>query len=189
MSLALNFSVCQVGDCKSLILKELTGFYGDGYGTSPTGWGTPNPVITDYNFAKFEFYLNGTTLVKTISFTNETFPSDDTSFEYEADETLDDGWYRIVYTVQTEEGVTTDQYTKTIFQSFYCNIKCCLWTMYDNIDLDCDCSKDKIEEFNKAWFLFKGLERNSKCGNTTKFNNILVQLQKICLNSNCSNCK
>lgn len=187
MALELNFSVCQAGDCESVIFIELTGGYNEL--SNPRGWGNPNVAIADYHYAKVEFFLNGTgSAVHTATFDDELFPTTDTEFEYEIPVTLADGWYSIVYTVQTAEGVTAEQYTKTIYQSFYCNVRCCVMSMLDGIDVECDCSHDAIEAFNKAYVLLKGLQYASGCGNLTNFNNILAQLQKLCLNSNCQNC-
>lgn len=188
MALELDFSICQLGDCESVKLKELTGAYNAI--TNTTGWGAPNVEIANYLYAKVEFFLNGTgDAVYTAEFSNELFPTTDTDFEYEIPVSLTDGWYSIVYTVQTAEGVTTAEYTKTIYQSFYCNVKCCVMSMLDGIDLDCDCSNDTIDKFNRAYALLVGLEKASGCGNLTNFTNILTELQKICLNNNCQNCK
>lgn len=164
---------------------DLTGAYDAT--DNPTGWGSPNADIADYHYAKIEFFLNGT-LVQSFDFDNTTFPTTDIDFTYNLPAALADGVYTIVYTVQEDNG-TGNMVNKTIYQSFYCNVECCVMSMLSSIDVECDCSNDMIDKFNQAYALLKGLKYASGCGNVTNFNNILAQLQKLCKNSNCQNCK
>ena len=63
-------------------------------------------------------------------------------------------------------------------------------SMFANLDLDCDgCNEDKMNKALKAYALLKGLIYSANCGNSTYFNNILTQVNKLCLNTNCQNCK
>jgi hypothetical protein len=63
-------------------------------------------------------------------------------------------------------------------------------SMFLGIDSTCDnCNEDKMDRALKAYALLKGLIAAANCGNSTYFNNILAQVNKLCLNSNCQNCK
>jgi len=185
MSTKLNFSICQSSDCKSLVFKDLTGTYNNP--NNLTGWGSPNEDIADYHYSKIEFFLSGV-LIKTFEFFNITFPTNDTSFKYTLPYAIADGIYTIKYTV-LEDADSISGLTISTQQAFYCNTKCCVQSMFKDIDHTCDCSKDKIEKAKEAWVLYKGLEANSGCGNIPYFNNVLAQVNKACKNSNCSNCK
>lgn len=187
MALKLRFNVCQAGDCSGVTFTETTGIY-DAI-SNLLGWGTPNVALSSYEYAKIEFFLDGV-LVHTSEFDdNGILPSNNDEFSYDIDVALADGVYTIVYTVQIDADTTTDSYSTTIYQSFFCNAKCCVMSMLNDIDVDCDCSEDTIERFNQAYALLKGLEYASGCGNISNFNNILAQINKICANSNCQNCQ
>lgn len=186
MSLQLNFSICSSGDCSSITFTETTGEY-DAV-SNVGGWnGGGNGDIADFHYSLIEFYNSDGDLVDSVSYTNEFFPTSNDEYTKTLSITLPDGVYTIVYTVQEDEG-SGITHTKTIQQAFWCNIECCVKQMGLDIDVECDCSVDAIAEFNRAYALLKGLQYSAGCGNITRFESILAVLQKICNNSNCSNC-
>ncbi len=187
--LQLSFNICQKSDCSIIEFNETTGLYN--ITSNPGGWGGPfstvNPDITLYHYSKLEFFDQSNTLIKLFEFYPE-FPTSDTNFIKELDYAIPDGIYRIIYTVR-ETKTSGTSYSSTIQQAFYCNVRCCVFSMIKDIDIDCACLSKKLEEYNRAYALLQGLIKASCCGNVSQFNNILAILQKICLNKNCKDCK
>lgn len=189
MALQLNFEICQSSNCKTLTFVETTGAYS---ASNTTGWGDPNPLIADMTSAVLTITLaNGNSYNIDLfasgfpTDTNTEFVINNTDIGYVSSDPIDDQIIMFTYTVS--DGV--DTYTQNIQQAFYCQVQCCVLSMFTDIDIDCDCSKDKIDNALKSYALLKGLIYNAGCGNSTYFNNLLTQLQKLCLNSNCQNCK
>lgn len=192
MAVILSFEICQSGGCDSLIFKETTGIYNAT--TNPNGWGAPNEATSDATEATLEIELGDGSLYTIDLFATGDFPTTDTTFEYEIlptdigyssdDDQIDDQIITFTYTVVT--GTTT--YTQVVKQAFYCQAQCCVNTMFINLDFECDCNKDQIDLALKAFAMLQGLKQASACGNATNFTNILTQLNKLCLNTNCSAC-
>lgn len=188
MSVILKFNICEGGTCDSFCFTETTGAYS---ATNTEGWGTPNESTSDALTAVLSI-TDPSGNITSIDLYDD-FPTTDEEFEKiisPSDLGLSttkflDGIYTFTYTVTTE----ANTYIQNITQAFYCQVKCCVLSMFANIDFDCDCSQDKQEEAIKAYIMLKGLEYNAGCGNKNKFNNILAQLQKLCTNKNCNNCK
>lgn len=191
MSVILQFEICQSSDCSSLTFVETTGAYNDT--TNPNGWGTPNEDTTDAVSAVLTVTLeSGSTY--NIDLFSDGFPTTSDTIEYLIDPVdigmkdggkLTDQIITFTYTVVT--GTTT--YTQNIQQAFYCQVQCCVLSMFVGLDVECDCSIDQINNALKSYALLKGLIYSANCGNKTNFNNILAQLQKLCLNNNCQNCQ
>lgn len=184
--LKLSFNICQKSDCSGIKFTETTGLYN--VATNPTGWGTvfntTNPDIATFQYSKLEFYNSSNTLVYTLEL-YPSFPSSDLTFTKEFDLDIDDGIYKIVYTVRETKNTGTSYMAENQF-AFYCKVNCCVLSMIKDIDLSCNCSHTIMEEYTKAYILLQGLKCN--CGNITQFNNILTQLKKICKNKNCKTC-
>lgn len=192
MALQLNFEICQSSTCDTLTFVETTGAYNAT--SNPTGWGAPNDTIASATSADLTITLASGNSYTIDLLATTHFPTDDTTFEYELTNSdfgytdgakIDDQIITFTYTV-VANGTT---YTQNYKQAFYCQVQCCVLSMFADIDVECDCSKDKIDNALKAYALLKGLIYSGNCGNTTYFNNILAQLQKLCLNNNCQNCK
>lgn len=184
--LKLDFDICQKSDCSGIKFTETTGLYN--VSTNPTGWGTSfnttNPDIATFQYSKLEFYDSGNNLITTLELYPD-FPSSDITFTKELDLDIDDGIYKVVYTVR-ETKTTGISYTAEAQVAFYCKVNCCIMSMIKDIDPCCNCSHNALDKFNQAYALLQGLKCN--CGNITQFNNILKVLQKICKNTNCKNC-
>lgn len=192
MSVNLSFEICQSSDCTKLTFVETTGSYNAISNTG--GWGTPNEDHTDAETAVLTVLLASGNTYTIDLFDTGYFPTDNTQFEFDltnedfgyiSGSAIDDQIINFTYTVTT----ATSIYTANYQQAFYCQVQCCVMSMFADIDVDCDCSKDKIDSALQAYALLKGLIYSANCGNKTYFNNILAQLNKLCLNSNCQNCK
>lgn len=196
-SLVLNFEICQSNDCSSLTFVETTGLLSD---TNLTGWnngllGATNPSTSDATSAVLTITLASGNTYNIDLLATGFFPTYDTNFEYVipnesfgyiTGSPIADQIINFTYTV-VALGVT---YTQNIQQAFYCQAQCCVMSMFVDIDSTCDnCNEDKMDRALKAYALLKGLIAAANCGNSTYFNNILAQVNKLCLNSNCQNCK
>ena len=58
--------------------------------------------------------------------------------------------------------------------------------MLCDIDVDCDCSKSKLDKYIKASILLKQLECAGNSDNVVSFNNALDVINKLCKNSGCN---
>lgn len=195
MSLVLDFSVCQSADCTKFTFTDNTGAYDAS--TNPTGWGAPNPTLADVitpctldittpDGTTYQIDLVSTTPVFPVSAPPNTLTLDASSIGGTAGDSLPDGIYTFTYTVTTT-GPTT--YTQTITVGFYCQVKCCVFTMIKDLDITCDCCDTDKDTLMNAYLMYKGLIYAANCGNITQFNTILAALQKLCTQSNCQNCK
>jgi len=194
MSLVLSFNICQKSDCSQFTFYETTGAY-DAL-TNDTGWGSPNDelidVITPVTLDITD--PNNNTYSLDIATLNPSFPTDNTSLGWDIDmgylggvsgDPIPDGIYTFVYTVTTSNST----YTQTQYVAFYCNVRCCVFEMIKNFNAGCDCCDKDRDTIINAFLLYQGLVSAANCGNISAFNNILTQLQKICKNNKCRNCK
>lgn len=193
MSLQLKFSICQTSSCSKLIFKETTGIYN--VSTNPTGWGAPNATIGTATSAILTITLGNSLSYNIDLFATTNFPTSDKTFEYEITNedigyitgvAIPDQIIDFKYTV-IANSIT---YTQNYKQAFYCNVNCCVNSMFKNLDVNCDtCDKQIKQTSIDAFLMLKGLIYSANSGNISNFNNDLATLQKICKNSNCSNCK
>jgi len=191
MALQLSFQICQSNTCDALTFVETTGAYNAT--TNPGGWGAPNATLADVTSVTFTILLaSGNSY--TLDWTSGDFPTTDTTFEFELTNStfgytdggkIDDQIITFTYTV-IANGTT---YTQTVHQAFYCQVQCCVYSMFKDLNVTCDaCSQSKTKAID-AYLLLKGLIYSANCGNTTNFNSQLATLQKLCLGSSCQNCK
>lgn len=194
MSVVLSFELCEGSSCNTLEFKETTGAYS---GTNPNGWtsvinyatsatlvitnpaGLPLPTIDLFSLSPSFPTINE----------NEGYLIPMTSLGLPSTASMTDGVWSFLYTVTTDDGEEVVTYTQTVTQGFYCQVECCVNSMFKDIDVECDCNKDLLDKSLKAYLMLKGLEYSSNCGNISEFNAQLAILQKMCKNSNCSNCK
>lgn len=191
MALQLSFQICQSNTCDALTFVETTGAYS---ATNLTGWGAPNVALADATSAILTITLASGNIYTIDLLATTYFPTDNTSFEYaltNSDFGYSDGGkitdqiIKFVYTVIADG----DTYTQTVYQGFYCQVQCCVYSMFKDLNVTCDsCSQSKTKAID-AYLLLKGLMYSANCGNTTNFNSQLATLQKLCLGSSCQNCK
>lgn len=191
MSVVLSFEICQESNCSGLSFKEITGIYNAS--SNATGWGAPNELTSDALTAVLTITMASGTIYTIDLFATGNFPSSDTGFIYNISNTdigltltdeLPDQIITFLYTVTT----ATTTYTQSIKQSFYCQVNCCVNSMFLDLDFECSsCNKD-IDSALIAFAMLQGLKYNSNCGNEDEFNNILAQLNKKCAGSSCTSC-
>lgn len=194
MSVILQFSICQSNDCETLTFTETTGAYD--VTSNPNGWGSPNRATSSATIVTLTVTNpDDTEYVLDLS---ANYPTTDITLEYEINPTeigltagtkIPDGIYKFNYSVTTVVTGTTIVYTQTVYKALYCQVQCCALNMFVGLDVECECSQDSIDKAIKGYALLKGLQMAAECGNITEFNNILAQLEKLCLNNNCNNCK
>lgn len=191
MATVISAQVCLSSDCKTLEFIETTGAYNSLSNT--TGWGAPNQTTGDATAATLVATNPAGTSYTINLFSTTYFPTTNTSLEYTIPMTsiglasgasLTDGIWSFTYTVTTNSTTYTYNWT----QAFYCQVQCCVYSMFKDLDVECDCSYDTKQKALDAYLLLKGLIYAGNCGNTTEFASILATLQKICLNSDCQTC-
>lgn len=192
MALILDFEVCMSSDCKTLTFVETTGAYD--VTSNPTGWGTPNATLAGATTAVLTIVLASGNSYSLDLFALSDFPTSDITFQYElvnsgfgytVGSSIDDQIINFTYSVTTGDAT----YTQNKQYPFYCQVQCCVMGMFKNLNVECDSCTEQTTKALQAYAMLKGLIANANCGNKTNFNNILVQLNKLCLNSSCSNCK
>lgn len=194
MPLEIDFNICQNSSCDELTFTETTGAYNAT--TNPGGWGAPNPTLASVTtpVTLTVTFPNESVYTLDVATLNPSFPTDDTTLEWVLDmssfggdtgDSFEDGVYTFTYLV-TADGST---YTQTHYVALYCQVKCCVFSMFKDLEVNCDCCEDDKKTAIDAFLLYKGLVYEAGCGNITAFNSALTELQKVCSNSNCKNCK
>lgn len=180
MALIPKISAHVENNCKTLVIRDITGVYNSS--TNVGGYGTPNIDIGD---------VTGSTLIITLpsSLTPITInnpvglPTLDDTFEYEVSSSIlssvPDGIYKIEYIITAGD----DEFSygpKYFF--FTCNTECCVFKMYAEIaqTIDCSCNSTIIKNAKYASVLLRGLLAAKKQGNITSVNNILNELTQMC---------
>jgi hypothetical protein len=174
--------------CSSIVFSDTTGAYS---ADNLNGYNAPNEDITSATA-----YLDITkpdNTIKRITLTG--FPTIVTTKEFiitgedldYSDGIILDGLYTFEYVVTTLLGTVIRQIQT---QGFYCNVDCCVKTMFLDINVDCnDCIKSIEQNSIKAFIMLQGLKYSLNCNKPTTFSNTLLQLNKLCTSSNCSSCK
>lgn len=191
MAVVLSGKICISNNCKDLTFVETTGAYNSLSNT--TGWGSPNEATSAATSATLSITDTEDIVTNIDLLATTLFPSSNINLQYDLSTTgltdsegqLPDGIYTFTYTVVT----ATTTYTTSWRQAIYCQVKCCVMSMLVDLDFDCDCYKDEKDKIIDSFLMYKGLIYSSNRGNITKFNEQLAILEKLCLNSNCNNCK
>lgn len=194
MAVILDFSICESSDCTEFTFTDNTGAYNAT--TNPYGWGAPNETLSDVQTpVTLDITTpSGTTYQIDLATTTPVFPVDQAPNELTLDmsslggiagDSIPDGIYTFVYTVTTN----TTTYTQTVIAAFYCQVQCCVYSMFKDLDPDCSCCDDDRDALLKAYLLFKGLIYSANCGNISEFNSILTEIQKLCTQTNCQQCR
>lgn len=191
MAIVTSFDICESSTCSSLIFKDITGAYSL---TNLYGYGSPNESISGATAELTVTLADGTVTV--LDITADGFPTTDKTLEliinpedigYEEGDKIADQIIAFEYKVTTALGTIILQ---NIEQAFYCQVKCCVLSMFIDLDLECeDCMKSLGDRSMNAYIMLKGLEYSANCGDKTTFNKTLTQLKKLCANSSCANCK
>lgn len=180
MALVPKISAHVEDNCKTLVIRDITGAYNAS--TNTGGYGTPNPNIGD---------VTGSTLIITVPSSNTPItinnpvglPTLDSTFKYKVPANIlspiSDGIYKIEFRVKV--GDDTYTYGERYF-FFTCNVECCIFKMYAKIAtiIDCSCDNNIIKNALYASTLLEGLKASKDCGDISAINNILNKLTELC---------
>jgi len=200
-NLQLSVSLCQTNNCKSIKLSEVTGEYNAT--DNPGGWddlAVNNPSIDEVTNVDIEIELpNGSIWNFDSTDIGSLFPTIDSSVEVEFDSTdfgntsivpLDDGFYKVTYTVQGNVGPNNyeDSYTETYLLT--CQTSCCIDKMFHLASQsDCtDCKNEKLDKAIEAKQILTQAEYAARCGKINMAKKLLAKAQWICNTKNCLNC-
>jgi hypothetical protein len=197
MALELKFNVTKTADCKEFIFTQTTGTYD--VTTNLTGWGAPNVDIGNAQDSYVVIQdLTSSTIYKLI----EVAESDDsaTNFLYEdliiegqslpiGTEEIVDGIYCFTHTVLMDDD---SLYNTTGYHMSLCQLECKLKELSSkyiaSLGSCSSCESKLLNFFSEAMALYDALKFSYRCGNFTHFNKILINLQSLLLQLDCSNC-
>lgn len=194
MALIPKISVCTKDNCKQFPITDITGLYSI---TNTGGWGSPNleldgvteatilVTIPDNNALEIDVTSEVTGAIIVDGIFELTILTMEDNFDGDKDTVFPDGIYELTYTI-VGGGET---YTYSIKTFSTCNSACCLEKMKVKFEekMCTGCNwEDYWKNYNIAKFLLNGAKRAFACGDTTKAENLLDQVNKICKNTNCN---
>lgn len=192
-AIVLDFNACQKADCKAIYFTEETGAYAS---SRLHGWGSPNNTTSQAETAVLTILKpDGTSTI--INLFTSSFPTTNRSLEYiitntalglGATQSIPDGKYKFTYTV-ARTTATAFSFTQIKEFFFYCNAKCCIYNMFTDLDSCTSCDTEKKEQAIEAYTMYQSLVNAAKCGQSTKFANLLTLVNKLCIDSDCLTCK
>jgi hypothetical protein len=198
MSLKLNFDICQSTSCKWFSFKETTGIYDED--TNTTGWGDPNPEVTDYA------PLINSDAALTVTLPNSTdsididlsdyFPSNDNSFSINItnedlglseNTSLPSGIYKFTYTLT----IDSSTYSKTKYVLISCEIECKINNILADLVIEQCCLECDNEDLDKVLYLKTLLciaKSAAECGNINRAEEALETINDLLEGDNNCNC-
>lgn len=191
MGLQLSVTL-STSDCSNLVFTETTGLYSSG---NLTGWGTPNPLISNATAASI--------IITTPSGSQFTFPILNNGFPNAINGTysipstslgmstsLQDGQYSVVYIITVLVSGIPFIFSTTDVEFVACNLECCIDRLLNNIgDWSCDCSKDAKDKYLNAFGIFQQIQHSIECKDFNTTTKLLSIGNKLCKNLNCSTCQ
>jgi hypothetical protein len=185
MSLIYKIEACPNNNCQLINIFDVTGIYNAI--SNPSGWGAPNPAISDATSSTLSVMYPGSVIPTVINtfptlpnITNTPFVISNTNLTLAA---LIDGKYEFISHV-VASGV--DYYSNTTIYVL-CGVECCVRKLLAGISTDRDCCMDdaKVEAALLAQTLLDGLKASAECGDFANADLILAELQKICAGTDC----
>lgn len=179
----LKFSVSSATDCKSIRFTDETGRYTS---SNVSGYGTPNPELSDFTSATVEVTApDGNNYTVNVF---PTLPANDCTFYkiYNTDlglgstDSIPDGLYYFNYTI---EGPTYIE-TATRYVMLDCNVECCVNKLAAKVET-CGCDSKSLQAFSDAWDMLMAMRNAMACGKTSQASEILTYLQGICNKTGC----
>lgn len=188
MALILDFKVCMNSLCDTATITDLTSAYS---GITPGGYGTPNPAILDVTTSTIQIAkrgIDGTWTANTIIDIYPDLPSASAgSVDIDTNEYTSgfwDGVYRFIYTITGEVSQVPFTYSKTIYRPISCAAKCC-WQKLEKKIATC-CTDEIMDKQRRVATLMRALEGSCDCGDLTKMQNIINELNNICKSCGCN---
>jgi hypothetical protein len=196
MALELNLDITLTlkDDALQLAIFDCTGEYVATL--NETGFGTPNPELTDVTSSSLDitfpdgtvYTYDTTTILPDVSGQWQYLTYTDITGQTEG--SFVDGHYQFVYTVNT----ATETFTFEAHKLFYNNVCCCISNKYADFSFPvCDpCEGEPAAdlcELNLMWGMLQALQAQACLGLTDRFNNTLGILQTYCnVDTNCNKC-
>lgn len=196
MALVPTINVCVKTACSVLTFRDTTGIYN--ITTNPTGYGSPNPIVGDFDTATLTIIApDETEYVLDLISLDAGFPSNNRDYEYTIPYTsignrtnIEDGYWQFIYTITTNSDI---QYIASKTAIFTCNSECCVKAML--LDIDAEnlsiyniTNTKRVNNYIKARAFLDALKYYAFCGNLDKFSNIKLVIDKICAKSGCKTC-
>lgn len=182
-------------DCTTAYFFDTTGVYNAI--TNPTGYGTPNPEVSDFTTATLTLLLAGATVAEAPIdiFGSPAFPTDDSTIAWQVNAsdygltTFTTGLTRFTYRIDnTGSGDTAIAYNATTLVLSACEYECCVKQKQLAIIKDpkaCSCDDDRIEDLFFAQFQLEAAQLSTGCGDVASANTALENLSKICGECGC----
>lgn len=187
MAFEVNFTISENCNCKQLTFVDTTGTYN--VSSNPTGWGTPNPDITDAHYGELEITSPaGVVTIIDVVGTGD-FPNGgntaslvilNTDLGYTEDEKLPDGVWKFKLTYG-ESSITDVIGSTTVWKMFLCQAKCCVANMFAALPVtECNCDSSKLDNAIFADRMLTALKYAAQRGDTSKFTNLLTLVNNLC---------
>jgi hypothetical protein len=204
--MALELKISVTTGSGNFLFSETTGAYN--VSTNPTGWGAPNEQLAWATTDNIQVYkpdsvtlLPGTTpvtLSNPAGLPTATIPNSLTispqQIGYATGESLPDGIYQFVYTVDVNNPVSGKiTYTITQYVLIYAGVQCCAGKLaVKAASSGCGCSGgcggcgDDASNFEKVMLMIEAAKYSIQCGSITSAAKAIVHAQEIC--NGCQSC-
>lgn len=206
--MALELKISVTTGSGNFLFSETTGAYN--VSTNPTGWGAPNDILANVSTWSIAIYkpdsvtlLPGTTpvtLSNPAGLPTATIPNSLTispqQIGYATGESLPDGIYQFVYTVDVVIGGPApidNTYTITQYVLIYAGVQCCAGKLaVKAASSGCGCSGgcggcgDDASNFEKVMLMIEAAKYSIQCGSITSAAKAIVHAQEIC--NGCQSC-
>ena len=175
--MALEIKIKVEENCDSLYIYDYTGSYDKK--CNETGWGRPNPVVSDAESAEFHIYPpnNEAPIILDVS---HNLPSDSKEGLEILPEDLNmekfkSGIWRFDYFVRVNGQLYTVSCSKLLIE----DLKCCVYGKQVSVTVDNFESKE-VEKSNNIIALFKSAVKNAKAGKISEAEKIIKFLYTKC---------
>ena len=194
MALGIDFCVTQQPACKYLKFKDETGVYDAVYNT--TGYGTPNPAVSDALTATLVVTLPDGTVTSVINLFPLNMPDTSGIEIYITNAmlglgtaSLPNGIYTWTYTVTGNDGSAFSS-TKTIKTFVDCQAQCCIDKMFAKVELStCDCcANSKLDSALEAQGWLDSANHAFNCGKPVLAKKLLAKVEQLCTLTKCNSC-
>lgn len=102
---------------------------------------------------------------------------------------ITDGLFNVVYTISGGDATTFTEFNYTTNSNFLstCSTDCCIYDMYNNLDMCCACSENSILNIQKAETFLLGAKYAVDAGLNDKAVCLLNKAKEVCA-GNCKDC-
>ena len=171
-----------LSDCKKLQINDITGNYSE---NNPTGWGAPNIEKSEVFYSEVAItYPDGTILEPIVlSDSPYLFPSVNSTIYLQFTESLVDGIYKLVFSLENETG--EDIGSSTEYYLSTCSIDCCMSNYSTKVQGCCGDCKNVTDKWNEMRSYYDAIQWQFECKNYDSATDLLAKLTKLCSSTNC----